>query len=80
MKIKIFDGCTTSNIFVDDVSIENIDEVELFDKLSPKIREHLKMGCIRIKDIIELFQYESYEEFSRCEQCGDIPYVVTYDI
>jgi hypothetical protein len=80
MKIKITQGCTSDFIEVDGKDIRDCSEAEILDHILPKLKEYVLMGCCGIKEVIECFQYEDYEDLGTCDQCFDHVSRVTYNI
>lgn len=78
-QIVISDGCTAFYTTVDGKMLygENNamtkEEVNDFiDYLSEKIKEEAKKGTISVDNMIQLFQYDEYENDGNCcDQCGD---------
>ena len=81
MKIVETSGCTAANLTVDGVSIQDLDEMEVFDALVPKLRAALQRNEVGLCKIVNLFQYDSYESDNEpCDQCGDCVSVTTWNL
>ena len=84
MNIVIRTGCTADSIVIDGKHIQDMSPEEsnkFLEDLLLKMREHLKIGCITIHQMIELFQYDSWEiDKSSCGQCGDSVSTTTYNL
>lgn len=80
MIIKITQGCTSNFIEVDGKDLRNISEAEVLDHILPKLKEYVLSGQCSIKEVIECFQYDDYEDLGKCDQCGDHVDRVTYNI
>lgn len=81
MNIKIIQGCTAYNTLINDTPVADYGELKLIDELLPKIKEGIQNGTISINNVIELFQYDSFEqEEESCETCGDSVSTTIYNI
>lgn len=84
MEIKIAEGCTAYCTLVDDKRIDQMkdDEIRAFiDYLLLKVKEGIMDGTISFNRLIELFQYDKYEEAEHtCEQCGDTVTTTTWNL
>lgn len=80
MIIKITQGCISDCIEVDGKDLRDISEAEVLDYILPKLKEYVLSGQSSIKDVVECFQYDEYEDLGKCDQCGDHVECVTYNI
>lgn len=82
MKVKYYNGCTSSHISIDDVYIdeENFDRDKLLE-LATSILKTMDQASLEytVKDLIQSNSTD-YEDLGRCEQCGDNPMVYKLDI
>lgn len=75
MKIEYYNGCTSSSLSVDGVYIdeENFDREKLIE-VATAILNKLSNSSLEyvVKDLVQSNSTD-YEDFGRCEQCGDYP-------
>ena len=81
MKIEYSEGCTTTEVYIDDkplidLSIEEQKEVLL------KVLKHLKNPSYSIQEfLISAAEEEGeFEDLGKCEQCGDYVYNYTIEL
>lgn len=85
MKIEINQGCMSDDIKVDGVSLiylENRNEIEakVLEHILPELKKRVLAGNISISNVIELFEYDEYEDLGYCEECGDSASLTTWNI
>jgi hypothetical protein len=80
MKIEIIQGCVSDAILINGIPIQDCHQGQLVDFLLKRIGEEVLAGTIGVKDLIELFQYDSWENVAYCDQCHDDVYKTTYEI
>jgi len=68
-------GCTAFNFYVNDQPLSEISlekQEEILDYLFVKVKEGIKENSISFQDVVQLFQYDDYEnDPNTCEACGD---------
>lgn len=85
-KYKIVEttGCTAFNFSINDKSISEYSEKELdeiLDYLFVKVKEGIKDNTILFQNVVQLFQYDDYEnDPEQCSQCGDNVQSTTWNI
>lgn len=77
-------GCTAFNFYVNDQPLSDISlekQEEILDYLFVKVKEAIKENSISFQDIVQLFQYDDYENDPEpCETCGDYRSSMTWNI
>ena len=84
MKIQIKTGCISDDVVIDGKSIRDLTEMEtdlIIDDLIQITREKLRKNEISLVDLMDLFEYDSFECIDEpCDQCGDNAFITTYDL
>lgn len=74
MTIKLSYGCTTAAFTMDGVPIETREqELELFERIVPRLRSAVARGELQVRSVIELVAPDDHWSGETCEQCGDWP-------
>ena len=77
-------GCTAFNFVVNDQPLSEISlekQEEILDYLFVKIKEGIKENSISFQDVVQLFQYDDYEnDPEQCSSCGDTISSTTWKI
>jgi hypothetical protein len=85
-KYKIVEttGCTAFDFSINDKSISEYSEKELdeiLDYLFVKVKEGIKDNTILFQNVVQLFQYDDYENDPEpCGQCFDTIQTTTWNI
>lgn len=84
MKIEKSYGCTVSDLKFDgksEANLSNEERGEVVKNILEKLKEHLDKNYTSLWDVVELFQYDSYEsDKDPCDQCGDTISKTTWNI
>lgn len=84
MKFEIWRGCTSYSTIIDGKCSSELNEKELedvVDHLLKKVKEAIIKDCtVQLDSLIEIFQYDDYEDHGHCDQCFDNVYSTHYEI
>jgi len=83
-KIEIVEGCTAFGTYINDRNTADIPEEEMdeiIDYLLAQIRESYNRSGVQFNDIVQLLQYDHYEQDPHpCSQCGDTVSSTTWKV
>ena len=83
MRIITREGCTSDAIIIDGKHFQDYTKEEqevIANKMIDKLREAYMKNQIQISDLICMFQYDTCDTGTRCEQCNDTIFTTTYTI
>jgi len=83
-KFEEVTGCTAFGFYVNEEPLSDISpekQEEILDYLFIKIKEGIKDNTIQFENVVQLFQYDDYEnDPEQCSSCGDTISSTTWNI